>query len=209
MKSCSVPDCDRPSRERGMCHSHYTRWSRGGDISTPIAPPRAALIGVDLQQTRLVELINYDPLTGDFRWRHSTQATREGAIAGHLDAEGYRVIWIDGRSYRAHRLAFLYVLGRWPITAHIDHWNLDRANNSWENIREATPSQNKCNTRALSTNTSGAKGVDLHPKNGLWRARISIRGVRYNLGCFATVEDAADAYREAAVRLHGEFARTE
>jgi hypothetical protein len=29
--SCSIPDCDKPSRARGLCRMHYWRWSQYGD----------------------------------------------------------------------------------------------------------------------------------------------------------------------------------
>jgi hypothetical protein len=33
---CSIKVCERPVRARGMCKGHYDRWSKGGDLTSPI-----------------------------------------------------------------------------------------------------------------------------------------------------------------------------
>jgi hypothetical protein len=75
------------------------------------------------------------------------------------------------------------------------------------NLRPATKSQNSANTGKRSDNTSGKKGVS---RSGLkWRAAISYLGRTIHLGYFNTPELAHEAYRQAALKYHGEFARTE
>lgn len=63
------------------------------------------------------------------------------------------------------------------------------------------------NRRKNLNNTSGYKGVVWFPKTKKWRARIGLNGERISLGLFSTREEAHAAYRAAAERLHGEFAR--
>lgn len=90
----------------------------------------------------------------------------------------------------------------------VDHWSLDTLDNRKENLRIATRSQNNCNRGMRKDNTSGFKGVTRHRfKSGYWIAQIMHHGKGYNLGHFPTKEQAAQAYREAALRMHGEFAR--
>ena len=114
-----------------------------------------------LTADRLRELLNYDPDTGVFTYR-VTRAPRfrPGDMAGHVDVHGYRVIGLDLRIYKAHRLAGLYMTGEWP-KHEVDHKNLDKADNRWVNLRPATHGQNRQNIGALKNNWTGCKGVYL------------------------------------------------
>jgi|SRR5262249_13953776 len=84
---------------------------------------------------RLREVLSYDPETGTFTWRVSGGGRRTSGVAGHHDRawKGYVCIAVDGRKYRAQRLAFLYMTGDWP-PAQIDHINGDTSDNRWANL---------------------------------------------------------------------------
>jgi hypothetical protein len=161
---------------------------------------------VQLTRRRLRELLHYDPDSGEFHWRERTgYFIAAGRIAGGVNAHsGYRQIWVDGRIYPAHQLAWLYMAGRWcrPM---IDHRDGDRANNRWNNLRRATRSENNANRGLQRNNRSGFKGVSL--KSGKWRARIRQNGRLHSLGSFPTPQAAHAAYAAAARKLFGEFAR--
>jgi len=86
-----------------------------------------------------------------------------------------------------------------------DHANGDSLDNRRPNLREATPSQNACNR--VKPNPTGYKGVRPHGRRFV--ASIKTAGKRKHLGVFDTPEDASAAYRAAAHRFHGEFARFE
>lgn len=165
-----------------------------------------------LTAERLRELLDYDPETGVFRWkdvrRYGFPRKRVGQVAGSIDGEGYILINIGGTKYGAHRLAWLYVYGRWPQPM-TDHRNGVRHDNRFANLREASRAQNKRNERRRRDNTSGHKGVVFRPESGRWRARISVDGSRIALGTFDTREAAAAAYASASSRLHADFARLE
>ncbi|MCI0598744.1 MAG: HNH endonuclease [Beijerinckiaceae bacterium] len=157
---------------------------------------------------RLREVLAYDPDTGVFTWRVARGRQSAGPEAGSLDGRGYRQIRIDGRRYQAHRLAWLYMAGAWPKDE-IDHVNMDCADNRFENLREATRSQNQANIRAQSNNTSGFKGVCWHKRDRRWEAKIMVCGRKKHLGYFDTPKAAHAAY-VAAAKLHfKEFARFE
>lgn len=159
-----------------------------------------------LTAERAREALDYDPATGSFKWRVKMGARGcAGKQAGHINAEGYLHIQIDGQKYLGHRLAFLIVNGTWPRS--VDHIDLNKANNSWSNLREASQSENMANQTVRSTNLLGVKGVSRRP-NGKYSAQIHCRGVKRYLGVFNTIDEASAAYRAAAVALNGEFART-
>lgn len=91
----------------------------------------------------------------------------------------------------------------------VDHRDRNGLNNTRKNLRIATDVQNQGNARKRADNTSGFKGVQIHPqrKSVMWHARIMFNGKRRSLGCFTTPEDAHAAYCAAARQHHKEFAR--
>lgn len=87
----------------------------------------------------------------------------------------------------------------------LDHINGNGLDNRRRNLRPATAAQNQWNARKPEGSRSRFKGVD--QRSGLWRARIAANGKRVDLGYYKTEIEAARAYRIAARRMHGEFAR--
>ncbi len=155
-----------------------------------------------LTQTRLRETLRYNRKTGVFTWRASRPGLRIGDTAGCLRPDGYLVIRVDGFLYRANRLAWLYVHGRWP-TADAEHRNGVRHENRIRNLREATRSQNLQNLRrAKANNKSGMLGVCLHQQSGKWRATIKADGKQRHLGLFTDKDEAHAAYLAAKRELH-------
>jgi hypothetical protein len=145
---------------------------------------------------RVRELLDYDPETGVLRWRAT------GKEAGYVHPSGYRIVKIDGICTGSHRLAWCWMTGAYP-QEELDHINIDKADNRWRNLREATRVQN-CNNRPLRRdNALGIKGV--RREGSGFRARITTNGKLRSLGTFATEAEAAAAYCRAAQELHGEF----
>lgn len=157
-----------------------------------------------LTPARLRELLFYDPETGAFSWRRSRQGVRADLAAGRVNSRGYAQIGIDLRRYAAHRLAWLYVHGRWPDND-LDHINGDRADNRISNLREATEAENTWNRKTPRNNRTGLKGV-YKATAKRWRAQIKVAGERIVLGHFDSPEDAHAAYCVAAMKHFGEFA---
>ena len=160
-----------------------------------------------ITETRLRELFVYDPLRGSFTRRaYRSPNARAGDIAGTKDKDGYVQIQIDGKIYKAHRLAWLYMTGDWP-RHNIDHADLDTSNNVWANLRPATVAQNAANCGRRPFNTSGFKGVTFDKKKGRWMAQIQVARRCRHLGYHDTPDLAHAAYALAAREVHGEFAR--
>lgn len=153
--------------------------------------------------------LSYDATLGTFRWRErsgmrpSWNSTYAGKISGSITDRGYRVISIDGAKWYAHCLAYCLMTGEWPV-GDVDHKNGVLDDNSWDNLRPATRSQNMCNQKLRSDNISGFKGV--YKARNRWAAKIVKGHTKLYLGTFDKAEAAHAAYVEAARRLHGEFA---
>ena len=156
-----------------------------------------------ITQERLKELLNYDPDTGVFTWLVSSRGVKAG-VAGCVHPLGYIQININGRSYRAHRLAFLYMTGTFPDDQ-VDHINGMRADNRWLNLREATHSENLRNCGKYANNTSGYKGVHKYKITGKWVAHCHAHGKQHHLGYHDTAEAAHAAYCKFASEHHAEF----
>ena len=157
----------------------------------------------DLIAERLGELLSYEPETGVFRWRVSRGPAVAGSVAGSLTTYGYIKIKVDGRFYRAHRLAWIYVHGVWP-SKDLDHKDENKANNRLKNLREASSSQNGFNVGIRTHNTTGFKGV-CHHSGGKFQASAKLNGKRTHLGLFITAELASEAYQAFAKANHGDF----
>lgn len=159
-----------------------------------------------LTAERLRELLHYNPETGVFTWLEARRCGRTGKNAGTLKPNGYVEIEIEQRSYKAHRLAFLYMTGEWP-DADVDHKNRRRADNRWTELRPASRAENLANSGPRRNNTSGFKGVSKRADTGRWRAQFRVGGKSVALGSFDTPEEAHQAYMAAAREHFGEFAR--
>lgn len=111
----------------------------------------------------------------------------------------------DGRrtTQKLHR----FILGDVCIGKHVDHIDSNGINDQRSNLRVCTHAENLRNRGAQKDNTSGFKGVSRHKTTQRWRASINIDGKWRHLGLFDTPEEAYAVYCEAAVRLHGQFAR--
>lgn len=161
-----------------------------------------------LARSELMRWLRYDEDSGLFYWK-ARPANRcyVGDLAGHINGKGYREIELRGRVYQAHRLAWLFENGEWPIDE-IDHKDGNRSNNRIGNLREATINQNQHNRKKWRRNTSSRfKGVSLHKQTGKWQVNIQLDGCRSYLGLYDSEEIAHQIYKNAADRLHGEFAR--
>ncbi len=156
-----------------------------------------------LTQSRLKEVLSYDPYSGVFVWLTAkNQNIPAGSVAGS-DNDGYITIRIDGKRYKAHRLAWLFVVGDFP-PCEIDHRDRNRGNNAWTNLRLATRSQQKANCGLSRSNKSGVRGVS--SVGGRWLARITVQRKQIHLGTFGSMKEAQTAYQEKAQTVFGEFA---
>lgn len=163
----------------------------------------------ELTHARLLEVLHYDPETGVFTWRVSTRGHAVGQTAGCVSKTNrHRVIGIDRVTYRAARLAWLYVFGRWPLDV-VDHVNGVRSDDRLSNLRDVSAAVNAQNRRHPRRGArSGLLGVSFDPRDSQrrpWRVQIWVGGVggrNLKLGRFADPQIAHQVYLEAKRRLH-------
>lgn len=149
----------------------------------------------ELTNHRATELLRYEPDSGHLYWRSSGTGKRTDRPAGTVAPEGYIKIRVDGRLYRAHRLAWLMTTGRWPANE-IDHLNGNKADNRWANLRDVDHHTNVMNRQLTSrSNSTGLTGV--YPKNKRFVAILCRNGKSAYLGTFDTASEAHQAYQVA------------
>jgi len=164
------------------------------------------------------KLLSYDPLTGMFTWLARSpdmfegnrsrdesclawNARNAGRQAGTRGGDGYVIIRILRKNFKAHRLAFLIMTGKFP-SAQIDHINLHKSDNRWDNIRSCNNSENMQNRPIYKSNTSGYTGVHKRMRDGKWKVKIAANNKDIYIGAFENKECAYAAYVSAKARYH-------
>lgn len=140
-----------------------------------------------LTQEKLKSILRYDSETGIFHWLQWRHGRRLSLEAGAYSCvTGYISIYIEGKSYYAHRLAWLYIYGIWP-THQIDHDDRVRHHNWISNLLDRTQAQNMVNT-------------ELHPDKGIEKlssGSFRVKMSNKTIGTFKNIEDARNAYGRA------------
>jgi hypothetical protein len=149
----------------------------------------------------LRDFLLYDPVTGIFTWKQrAAKCIHIGDIAGNVDKIGYVTIGIKKKIYKAHRLAWLYTHGNWPVGL-IDHINGIKSDNKLTNLRVVDETGNSENIRQPNKrNKSGFLGVIWYQNK--WRASITVNKKTRWLGDYATPEEAHQAYLLAKRKYH-------
>ena len=146
-----------------------------------------------ITQEELKLILHYDPLTGVFTRASSTHSQLIGAIAGNVDRGGYRRIHIKGKRMAAHRLAWFYIHGDWPL-GDIDHINGNKDDNRIVNLRDVSTRDNTNNQ--FRHREGKLVGCYYVKKSGRYASQITWGEVVYYLGTYDTEQEASDVYTE-------------
>lgn len=145
-----------------------------------------------LTQKELKKMLHYNPDTGVFIWKCARPHANIGDVAGHAEPNSYHTISVFNVSYKAHRLAWLYMKGYLPKNIDIDHKDQIPWHNWWDNLRLASRQCNMRNCGNRKDNKSGVKGVIKHGKNK-WLAGIRVNGKSIHLGLYKDFSNAVCA----------------
>lgn len=158
----------------------------------------------------LKKIVLYSPRSGKFYWikpppTHSELLGEEaGSVVTNASGKKYHMIQIDGVKHKRSRLAFMYLDGKWP-SAQVDHINGDSLDDRWQNLRDATSTQNNWNHKKRARRLNLPMGVRTTP-GGRFSARIGYMGQQITLGTFDSPKEAEDSYKKARQKYYGEYA---
>jgi hypothetical protein len=157
----------------------------------------------DITAETLRDHVLYEPATGVFtrkifpKWEKFPDTSKPIGS----DCHGYLSFSVCGKTRLAHIMAWLYVTGSWP-DREIDHKDRNRANNKWDNLRLATPAQQRQNAGKRRDNTSGYVGISKNKRKSIWIATIQVGGKRKYLGCSQDPKIAGEMYLKAKREYH-------
>ena len=154
-------------------------------------PPNSRQIPLTKGKFSIVDEADYEWLSKK-KW--CAHHCRGRFVAVHNYRKGGKMIHVQ-----MHRLIMQPSAGM-----QIDHINGDTLDNRRCNLRICTNAEN-CRNRKYKESVHGYKGV-APVRNGRWGARICINYRQSWLGSYDTIEEAARAYNEAAIRIHGNYA---
>lgn len=108
---------------------------------------------MNLSQEEVKKVLSYDPSTGKFYWTDKVRKDLQGKLAGGIRKGKYPTyrIKIFNRTYSAHRLAILYMTGKWPkdIVGFKDnnplnliYWNLFECKKMLPHVINTHPNRN-------------------------------------------------------------------
>lgn len=157
-----------------------------------------------MNKSILDSILDYNSISGNFIWKvKPSKKVSIGDIAGTITNNGYFKIRFLGKEYLAHRLAWLSIYGDFPEGI-LDHIDQDKLNNSINNLREVSISENGHNTKIYSTNKSGYKNIFWDKTLNKYSVKLCKNNIKYNIGTYHTLEGAKLAL-DTFIELKKEF----
>jgi len=146
-----------------------------------------------IDQETVKKLFHYDAESGMLIWRFGNgRNVKPWQEVKAKNGNGYYTAKIHGKSYLAHRLAWLYVHGSFP-NKYIDHKNRIRNDNRLCNLRDVNTTDNAQNISLPSHNKSGYIGVSWIKSHNCWTVYVKVNKKNKWLGYYKNLDDAVAA----------------
>ena len=143
-----------------------------------------------ITQEYLKSILQYNENTGEFVWLMALKRMKIGNIAGSI-TNGYIYVSLNKKKYLAHRLAWFYIYGKWPLNC-IDHINGIRDDNRINNLRDVTPRENSQNRK--EHRLGHLPGTTFNKQKNKWHSRYKLNNKSIHLGSFNTELEAHNTY---------------
>ena len=198
---CKVDGCNKLVHGHGYCRMHLDRLKKYGDPTHRTQRDPNEIVMYDDYAEIVLYDINNEECARTMIDLDDVDKVKD--IKWCLSGEGYA-----GNSHNKSIGLLHRFIMNCPDGMIVDHWNHNKLDNRKSNLRICTNLENNWNQETYRNNTSGFKGVHCQEKDGRYRAYISHKEERINLGTFHTAELAAMAYDLKAIELYGEYACT-
>lgn len=112
---------------------------------------------------------------------------------GSIDKDGYLIIKVKGKQFKAHRIAWLLYYGYFP-KSELDHINRNKLDNRIENLRESNRSEQNRNKDRKPNKETGQIGIYIDRTKGLkknYATKINNKTYR-----FYTLQEAIEWRKE-------------
>lgn len=146
-------------------------------------------------QEQLKSILHYDPETGHWTWLVKRSNIKPGMKAGCNNGDGYTRVRAFGKKYLSSRLAYFYMMGKWP-TLQIDHINQIKTDDRWKNLREVTCKENIANRNNRVKKKDNGLPLGVRWKSNRYEAATTVNGKKIHIGRFKCVKEAALAYQK-------------
>ena len=194
----------------------YGKKRLGKELRVSIGNGTEKEIKVEITKELLHQKYSYCPIYIARPLVHRNRGsgkTKRGDPVGTLVQSYYRVN-VDGRSISLHRAVWLY---KHPgcykdseIPPILDHINMNKQDNRYENLRPVSRNFNNFNVRKREDSSSNYRGVSWNKRSEKWTAQIKVGGKHRHLGIFPGTPEgevaAALAWDRAAFEVYGEDA---
>jgi len=146
-----------------------------------------------IDQETVKKIFYYDAESGMLLWRNGNgRNVNPWQQANSLNSSGYYAVKIQNKSYRVHRLIWLYVNGKFP-DGDIDHKNRIRNDNRLCNLRDVSRTDNAQNISLPKHNKSGHIGVSWIKSHNCWTVYVKVNKKNKWLGYYKNLDDAVAA----------------